>query len=66
MLGPLGRLCFWGPKVNKFQDPETKMPTNAVGYLMIFVLFSFQIMGIKYNFNKAIIMGILLMKLKLS
>ena len=46
--------------VNKFQDPETKTPTNVVGYLMIFVVLSFQIMG---EFN-VIIIGILLVKLK--
>ena len=38
-------LLLGHPMVNK--DPDTKTPTNVVGYFMIFVVLSFQIMG--YN-----------------
>ena len=62
LLGALRTTLLLGPSmVDKFQDPNPKTPTNAVGY-MIFVVFS---LGIMLDF-KVIIMGILLVKLELS
>ena len=52
VVGALMMTLLLGPPVvNECQDPDTKTPTNVVGYFMIFVGFSFQIMGIISDFK---------------